>query len=215
MTARGLLETRLFLYHLLGALYRYPLTGEKLSALSGASIEGDSPLAQALHDLQGTFAEVDDTFIERLNVEMTRLLEGPGVTPAVPYASYYLHGKQLMGPSAQAARRVYLEWGIEPEQGSIPPDHIALELGFLSFLAEQALEDERREDALRASLVFLQEHLQPWLAAFCAALETNSREAFFTALARLTLFVAQADEEWLEGFRMESNSIKTENFAQN
>lgn len=174
MTARGFLEARLYLYRLLGALYRYPLTAEKLSSV-GQLIELSN--VGQLNEL---------LCLERLNVEMTRLLEGPGVTPAVPYASYYLHGKQLMGPSAQAARRFYLEWGVEPEQGSIPPDHIALELGFLSFLAEQALEDDRREDALSASLVFIQEHLQPWLSSFCIALKTAAREPFFRALAAFT-----------------------------
>lgn len=198
MTDRNFLETRLYLYRLLGALYRYPLTREKLSAVATISLEGDSPLTHTLGDLQETLAELDDALVERLNVEMTRLLEGPGVTPAVPYASYYLHGKQLMGPSAQAARRIYLEWGVEPEQGSIPPDHIALELGFLAVLAEQALTDDQYEDALRASLVFLREHLKPWLSLFCAALETSAREPFLGAVAALTRQFVAADEAWLQ-----------------
>lgn len=191
MTVSDSLEAQLYLYRLLSALSRYPLTGEKLAALAAVNPADDSPLAQALSELQATVDGADDATIERLNIEMTRLLEGPGVTPAVPYASYYLNGKQLMGPAAQAARRAYLEWGVEPEQGSIPPDHIALELGFLSFLAEQALEEDRREDALRASLAFLREHVEPWLPSFCAALETSANEPFFRALAK---FVGQLIE---------------------
>jgi TorA maturation chaperone TorD len=195
MTAPDFLESQLYLYRLLSALYRYPLTGEKLAALAAVNLADDSPLAQALGELQATVDGADDAALERLNVEMTRLLEGPGVTPAVPYASYYLNGKQLMGPAAQAARRAYLEWGVEPEQGGIPPDHIALELGFLSFLAEQALEEDRREDALRASLAFLREHVEPWLPSFCAALETSANEPFFRALAA---FTRQAVEQLIE-----------------
>lgn len=188
MTARDALEDRFYIYRLLSALYRYPLTAEKLSAVGQLVGQLDElSMAQPV----GQLSELSN--LDRLNIEMTRLLEGPGVTPAVPYASYYLHSKQLMGPSAQAARRFYLEWGVEPEQGSIPPDHIALELGFLSFLAEQALEEDRREDALRASLVFIREHLQPWLASFCAALETAAREPFFRALAAFTRQFISAD----------------------
>jgi TorA maturation chaperone TorD len=198
MITRDLLEARLLFYRLLAALYRYPLTREKLSALANVAIQGDSSITQTLQDLQETLVGMEDAFIERLNVEMTRLLEGPGVTPAVPYASYYLHDKQLMGPAAQAARRLYLEWGVEPELGSIPPDHIALELGFLSFLAEQSLLDNRREDALRVSLVFLGENLKPWLRLFCAAIENAAQESFFRALAALTRQLIAADEAWLQ-----------------
>jgi len=190
-----MLETRLVLYRLLAALYRYPLREETLEALRSLSWEQDDAVAEALRQVQSALdTPLNEAALERLNVEMTRLMEGPGVTPAVPYASYYLHGQQLMGPSAQAARRIYLEWGVAPEQGTIPPDHIALELGFLSFLAEQTLEDDKRQDALRASLVFLREHLLPWLPQFCAALETSAREPFFGALSRLTRQVVAADD---------------------
>jgi TorA maturation chaperone TorD len=190
-----MLETRLILYRLLAALYRYPLCEETLEALRSLSWEQDDAVAEALRQVQSALdMPLNEAALERLNVEMTRLMEGPGVTPAVPYASYYLHGQQLMGPSAQAARRFYLEWGVAPEQGTIPPDHIALELGFLSFLAEQTLEDDKRQDALRASLVFLREHLLPWLPQFCAALETSAREPFFGALSRLTRQVVAADD---------------------
>lgn len=210
MITRDLLEARLFLYRLLSALYRYPLDGAKLSALPYASYLGQ--LIGVPNNLHEMVAEVDDALIERLNVEMTRLLEGPGVTPAVPYASYYLHGGQLMGVSAQSVRRAYLEWGVEPEQDSIPPDHIALELGFISFLAEQALEDDRREDALRASLIFLRNHLQPWLTPFCDSLEVAAQEPFFRALATLTRQFISADLRQLtELFHNQSKEDTYEN----
>lgn len=197
MTPRDNLETRLVLYRLLAALYRYPLTQEKLSTLSDMQSEGDFPLSGALQDLQSASASLDEERMERLNVEMTRLMEGPGVTPAVPYASYYLNGKQLMGVAAQAAHRLYLEHGVEPELGSIPPDHIALELGFMAVLAERALTDIQPADALETSLLFLGEHLKPWLSLFCAALETSANEPCFRALAIFTRKFVTEDETWL------------------
>ncbi len=198
MIPRDILETRLVLYHLLAALYRYPLTQEKLSALQALSIDGESPSAQAIRSLQNALTEVNHMLVERLNIEMTRLMEGPGVTPAVPYASCYLNGRQLMGAAAQAVHRFYLEHGVEPEQGSIPPDHIALELGFLAVLAERALTDTKPAAALETSQRFLREHLQPWLRLFCAALEGSNREAFFTALAGATRQFVAEDEAWLQ-----------------
>jgi TorA maturation chaperone TorD len=193
-----MLETRLILYRLLAALYHYPLREETLEALRSLDWRENGGAAEALREARVALdAPLSAATLERLNVEMTRLMEGPGITPAVPYASYYLNGQQLMGLPAQAARRFYLDWGVVPEQGTIPPDHLSLELGFLSFLAEQTLEDDKRQDALRASLVFLREHLLPWLPQFCAALETSAREPFFGALSRLTRQVVAADETWL------------------
>ncbi len=193
-----MLETRLILYRLLAALYRYPLQKEMLEALCSLSWEQDDAVAEALRQVQSALdMSLSEATLERLNVEMTRLMEGPGLTPAVPYASYYLNRQQLMGPAAQATRRFYLSWGVVPEQGTIPPDHIALQLGFLSFLAEQTLKEEKREDALRASFIFLRDHLLPWLPQFCAALESNAREPFFGALSRFTRQVVMIDEEWL------------------
>jgi TorA maturation chaperone TorD len=203
MSIHELLEARLLFYRLLSGLYRYPLSGEKLTALANVSMQSNSPLAQTLQGLQETLSGSDDAFIERLNVEMTRLLEGPGITPAVPFASYYLNGKQLMGPAAQAVRRKYLEWGVEPKEGSIPPDHIALELGFLSFLAEQSLSEERREEALRSSFAFLSENLKPWLGLFCTASENAAQEPFFSMLAVLTRQFVAEDEAWLQEWLLE------------
>lgn len=201
MTMSAALETRLGLYRLLSKLYRYPLERETLEAIQSLETPVASPLADGLYKLQATLMDMDSASREeRLNVEMTRLMEGPGLTPAPPYASYYLYSKQLMGPSAQAARRAYLEWKVMPEQSSIPPDHLSLELGFLAVLAEEALTDDekRKLTALRASQAFLSEQVRSWLSRFCDGLETNSSEPFFAALARWTLQIIETDQAWLD-----------------
>lgn len=208
MIEADVLASRAVLYRLLGALYHYPLTPAKLHALRLCQADHGSPLAAKLEAMQKALDGVENGLIERLNIEMTRLLEGPGMTPAPPYASYYLHGGQLMGPAAQTARRAYLAWGVEPDERSIPPDHIALELGFLAFLAEQALTDDvgQQMKALRAAHTFLHEAVQPWLPAFCAALATHAREPFFVALAALTHLVVEKEQAWLEATLMASDS---------
>lgn len=205
MTGLDVLETRLGLYRLLSALYRYPVSAEVLEALADSKVAEDSPLSQALRALQHAISGMDATLEDRLNIEMTRLMEGPGLTPAPPYASYYLHGGQLMGPAAQAARRAYLEWQVIPKQGSIPPDHLSLELGFLAVLTEKAMMDDEVQQlaALHASHTFLREQVRPWLSRFCADLEANSREPFFAALARLTLQVIESDRAWLDDVLVE------------
>lgn len=188
-------EVRVGLYRLLAALYRYPLRQETLDALAEAYWQEQSPLDRSLRDLQLALNKLEPATREvRLNIEMTRLMEGPGLTAAPPYASYYLNGKRLMGPAAQAATRAYLEWQAVPDKPSIPPDHISVEFGFMAYLAEQAAQMDTRE----ASFTFLQKNLRPWLSLFCANLEASSREPFFSALARVTRQVVEADETWLE-----------------
>jgi TorA maturation chaperone TorD len=206
MIAADILKMQAGFYRLLSALYRYPLRGEILQMLSELKPQADSPLADGLGQVQAALDVLDVSALEeRLNIEMTRLMEGPGLTPAPPYASFYLNGQQLMGPSAQAARCAYLEWQALPEQASIPPDHVALELGFLAVLTEKAMTDDEDQQlaALRASHTVLREQVQPWLSRFCADLESNSREPFFAALARLTLQVIEADRAWLEDVLVE------------
>lgn len=197
-----ILSERVGLYSLLRALYSFPLTETLLATVAGLSVEPGSPLTNPLRQMQarlgqnGSFAKV----MEALNVEMTRLLEGPGLTPAPPYASYYLHGRQLMGPAAQAVRQVYLEWQVAPDsEVNLPADHLALELGFLAHLAQLAAESGGEAGTmLAASRDFLRQHLWPWLPRFCAALATASADPFFSGLAQFTQAAIQSDLAWLE-----------------
>jgi TorA maturation chaperone TorD len=200
MISRDPLETRLGIYRLLHALYDYPPCAEKLNAVLEVNLPVEIHFYSALRDLQDSIRGRDLTMLEeQLKIEMTRLMEGPGLPSAPPYASYYLNNKQLMGLAAQDARRAYLEWQVAPEQDSIPADHISLELGFLAFLAERAIQTQgpAQVEALNASLSFLTRQLLAWEAQFCAALEANSDEPFFIALARFTSQVVEADLIWL------------------
>lgn len=194
------LQERVGLYSLLRVLYTYPLQETVLEAVSQLEIAATSPWTAGLSSMQARLHEVGRQVAarERLNVEMTRLLEGPGLTPAPPYASYYLHGGQLMGPAATAVRRFYLSWQALPKGDvRLPDDHIALELGFLAYLAEQAANGVEIEKALRASSDFIRQHLKPWLAHFCAALRDATTEPFFQGLADFTMSAIREDIEWL------------------
>lgn len=191
------LQERVGLYSLLHALYTYPLRKPVLDALAGLDLPTAPGLAQMQARLKGNGAIAAD--LDALNTEMTRLLEGPGLTPAPPYASYYLHGGRLMGPATVAVRRTYLEWQVVPEgDARLPDDHIALELGFLAHLAARAAEGgEASERALQASREFIQKHLMPWLPRFCAALGNAGTDPFFTGLASFTQAAVEADLDWL------------------
>lgn len=196
---KQLLPERVGLYSLLRALYTYPLTQTVLDAVSQLQVALDSPLAARLLQMQTALranAQPAST-LDELNIEMTRLLEGPGLTPAPPYASYYLNNGQLMGPTATAARHFYLQWHAVPTgETRLPDDHIALELGFVAHLAQLAVEGDKT--ALAASRDFLHRHLLPWLPRFCDTLAKSSRVLFFAGLAHLTQAAVQADLAWLD-----------------
>lgn len=196
-----LLPERAGLYSLLHALYTYPLTEAVLVAVSGLAVAPNSPLYAGLRQMQTSLRANGQpaATVDRLNIEMTGLLEGPGLTPAPPYASYYLHNGQLMGPAAAAVRQVYLNWRLVPEGAArLPDDHLALELGFVAHLARLAANGEvETAAALTASRDFLRRHLWPWLPQFCAALASAGNKPFFVGLAHFTQATVQADMDRL------------------
>lgn len=198
------LENRAGLYNLLRACYAYPLDEALLENILNLTVEADSPLTGGIAEMQSRLRgepSLKDA-AESLNVEMTRLFEGPGLPIAPPYASYYLNNKQLMGPPAVAARQFYLQWRALPEtELRLPDDHIALELGFLAHLAQEVLraEDEADRVALfSASREFIQNHLKPWLPPFIAAQAKVEVDAFFLGLSRLLRETVEADLVWLD-----------------
>ncbi|WP_376791387.1 molecular chaperone [Thermoflexus sp.] len=205
------LQAREGLYSLLRALFSYPLTEPVLDAVASLAVGPGSPLASGLERMQARLQEHPDrtALLEDLNIEMTRLMEGPGRVPAPPYASFYLCGGQLMGPPAIAARQIYLTWQAIPEADwRLPADHIALELGFLAHLARrarQAADPEERARALQASRDFLQQHVWSWVPHFCQALREASADPFFRGLAELTQEAVGLDLQWLEGLLTEDS----------
>lgn len=198
------LTDRAGLYGLLRSLYTYPLGAELLHRLLEVEPDTTTTLGDRLSDLQASLADrpLDADLVEDLNVEMTRLLEGPGLTPAPPYASFYLHSGQLMGPMAVDARMSYLAWEIIPDTtGRVPDDHIGLELGFLAHLAQVAADTEdhsRREAALDDSKRFIEEQLSTWLGSFLKDLRDAAREPFFRQLASFTAAAVAADRRRLD-----------------
>lgn len=213
---RRTLQERVGLYSLLRSLYRFPLTESLIAAVAELKVACDSPLAASLRQMQAPLHSDGSraAMLGSLNVEMTRLLEGPGLTPAPPYASYYLHGGQLMGPEAVAARRVYLKWkGLPDGQTRLPDDHLSLELGFLALLADPTIRPGTDTvAALVGSRDFIQRHLLPWLPRFCDRMATVSKDPFFIGLAHFTQTAVESDLNWLTAALAES-AIETTDFT--
>jgi TorA maturation chaperone TorD len=196
------LYARTAMYELLARLYTYPLDSAALDAVTALRLENaPTALSDALAVMQARIAAAPDraALVEALNVEATRLFEGPGKPTAPPYASFYLNGGQLMGPPALATRRAYLAWNVKPrDDRHVPPDHLALELGFMAHLADLAHAD-RTPRALAASAEFLREQILTWLPRFSAAVVASTTHPFFIGLANLTSALATSDDLGLRG----------------
>ena len=193
-TLDGIQQSRSIVYRILQALYDRPLNREKLETVLGLE-GGHGHLKEELGRLRGMLAGVTDwdEFTEKLNLEYTRLFEGPGAIPAPPYASFYLNGGQLMGPETIAVRRKYVTWGIASvNMGKVPDDHIALELAFMGYLSDQAGEALVNKDEtgyaalLEAQIDFLGGHVLTWMPKFFSEMLRAQPDEFFTRLSKFT-----------------------------
>ena len=195
------------LYDLLRRAFAYPLTAETVAAFASLELSDEddaSPLAQGISLLHRRLSPyftpapaglpLPAALLEALNQEHSRLFVGPGPAVVSPYASFYLSAEgRLFGEEALRVRQAYLAAGLAPARlGSIPDDHLALELEFLYFLTRQALlslesgDDTTCQQYLARRQAFLRQHLQPWAPAFCADILQGTQEPFFQGLAMIT-----------------------------
>ena len=135
---------------------------------------------------------------DALEYAFNRLFVGPGKVVAPPYASVYLDPEhRLMGDVTQRVAAIYEAIGLAcPRPGSLPDDHLALELDAL--LAFRAL-GTRAPDAGLAALrrYFLHEHMALWLPRFATAVRQAAEVP--PAIARvIALLLACLDEELAE-----------------
>ncbi|MDQ2081434.1 molecular chaperone TorD family protein [Xanthobacteraceae bacterium Astr-EGSB] len=159
----------------------------------GAMVAAYAALAQA--DPTGEATRADAPAADDLECDFNRLFVGPGKVAAPPYASVYLDSDhRLMGDATRRAAAIYDAIGLSsPLPGSLPDDHLALELD--AVLAFRALL-VRGASAELAALwrYFLHDHLAVWVPRFAAAV--RRAEPVSPAIVRVVaLLSAWLDEE--------------------
>jgi TorA maturation chaperone TorD len=141
-----------------------------------------------------------------LPVDYAKLFVGPFELKAPPYGSVYLDGeRRLMGDSTLRVISMYREAGISMDEGfKEMPDHIAVELEFMHYLASKAaegFEGSAQGGALTfvaAQKKFMDELLAPWVPAFCKQIRTEASSEFYKALAGCLEAFVYCDSEHLE-----------------
>jgi len=129
---------------------------------------------------------------EELLVEYSRLFIGPFGVIAPPYGSVYLDGEQrVMGDSTMEVIRRYRNEGLS---GSADvrelPDHVAVELEFMSYLvfkeihALETTDLRAADEAVEKQESFSGEFLRRWIPPFCERIKENTENGFYSALAQ-------------------------------
>jgi thiosulfate reductase/polysulfide reductase chain A len=142
-----------------------------------------SGLAGMATALQSTSAQ---EIYNELRYEYAELFLNAGKNPVFPYASCHITGEPLvMQKPVFEVRQVYRDSGVH-KNPAYPDldDHIAVELEFMAFLADQQGTEEQQRS-------FLKQHLH-WADAFCAMLGSAAQTEFYKALADLTQSVLEA-----------------------
>lgn len=202
-----LLSSRVQMYRLLRDLFTYPVTEGLLNQVLTLQLdpEASSALQASLALLQKVAgAQGRPHLVEVLNKECSRLMSGPGLPPAPPFASYYRdQSHSLFTAETQAVARVYQEAGLVVADQGTPSDHITFELEFMMAEALQLQtaanegEEARFHDHLNRQQRFLCEHLLPFASEFAARLRQSEPHEFCDGAADLLAEYLTLDSELL------------------
>lgn len=92
-----------------------------------------------------------------------------------------------MQEAAAEVQNIYRGAGLTINSRDIMPDHIGVELNFLSILFLRINTEIRgKNDYIKIAEEFLNEHLMKWVPQFARDMEQATDVLFFKALARVT-----------------------------
>lgn len=194
------------IYRLLAACYYSPapeLLEEDCCTALATLLDGITPEA-AQYAASAAVAARNST-IEALAVEHARLFIGPFQLVAPPYGSIYLDDtKTVMGDSTALVAAFYHACGLHlADDFHELPDHFAVELEFMSYLAFKQREAEclgdhdEVERVVKLQKEFLDRFLMPWLAPFTSAVIIDDEAPFYKAVANCTAAFISADHSSL------------------
>ncbi len=128
---------------------------------------------------------------EELGVEYARLFTGPFELMAPPYGSVYLdEGRRVMGDSTMEVIKTYQKEGLSRgDDFKELPDHIAVEMEFISYLIYKEIDALEKSDLKNAQdfidkqATFLNAFLHRWVPPFCKKIKEGTDNWFYTSLA--------------------------------
>lgn len=131
--------------------------------------------------------------LEQLAIEYTRLFLGPGKHIS-PHESVQLKRSThlLWGEETAVVKQFMVDAGFDvPETGGIFPDHISVELLFMSWLTLNEAEAWSTGDLDQATRSlewqhgFISRHLGKWVAEFCRAIREQADFPFYEGFSEI------------------------------
>lgn len=204
------LENRHQIYKILASLYQAEITAETLGDFKQIRFPVDSEneqLSENAQKLNAFIAELREENLDDLAADYARTFLSAGVADepaAFPIESVYTSREKLIMQDAyEAVGKILHQHGIAPAHKDLYPDHLGIELEFMSFLCTRAKEllRENQLEKLQANLEeqkrFLQEHLCNWTDRFFDDQLSVARTDFYRALAGFSRAFLRADHQWL------------------
>ncbi len=139
-----------------------------------------------LREAQRLVAASDRRAIESDYIALFEL--NPKQPPVRMYGGLYRSEEERL-PLLQRLSTLYREYGLELAEGAEQPDHLTVELEFLSFLYRSVgdpQQDESGRGKLQSDITFLERHLL-WSREFARQLE--DRHPFYRSLSQLSLAI--------------------------
>lgn len=173
----------------------------RASLLQFTALALQPPSSKLIEEMRALVPSLPAELAERTSLILTMPLEdwepeffsvlGPAGCPTSE-SSYERAAQASRGPLLARVAAFYDAFGYAPERLREVPDHMAIELGFLSFLAMKvafAMFESKEEEASVAAAAydtFRRQHLSVWLPEFGEAL-TSTGSTQFGAIAALAL----------------------------
>jgi len=194
--------TREDIYRLLAACF-YPPSAELIDENCCATLADLLALVvpDAAQYAAAAAVASNNSSLESLAVEHARLFIGPFHLVAPPYGSVYLDdAKTVMGDSTARVATFYHSCGLQlADDFHELPDHLTVELEFMSFLAFKQREVEISGNSAEVARIvslqqeFLTSFLMPWLEPFTSSIINDGEAPFYQAIARCTAAFISAD----------------------
>ena len=196
-------------YRLLAACFYYP---KKEVFIQEDLFRNLTDALKRICPAAGVFSEkMEETIYhyteEDLTVDYAKLFVGPTELLAPPYGSVYLDGaRQVMGDSTMGTIKIYQDEGLSiDDEFRELPDHITVELEFMSYLIFKEIEALKQSDFERAKgfidkqEIFLNTFLYRWAPPFCEKIREGTDNGFYKALADcLSSFILESNQRLLE-----------------
>lgn len=200
-------EARRVVYRVLASLFLYP-DDERLLGISAAAPELrrraepllDLASCRAWGRLLDEVTGLSGADAQRLRLRL-RLREaytmlfvsGARGRSCPPYESAHTAEPEQAGLVSAKLGGEYAAVGLRPADAGELPDHVAIELDFLSFLCGKENEAEEPATWMHRRRAFLDRHFLRWLPRFAHSLDEIAPDGIYGRAARIALAFARED----------------------